>query len=241
MNLNNLTQLSGDASFRKFYRKKNKDITSIIVFSKKKKKLNLLIYDAINKILIKNNICAPNLIRQEYNKNFIEFEDFGNLTIYKKLKKNRSKKIIIFKKVIDLLIKLQRIKTKEIKNFQNSKYKVPIYSKNKLLKESSLFLKWYLPKVIKKKIQKKIEYKLKSNFLKILEKLKYKNDIFVHRDFHVSNLMDYKNDISIIDSQDAVYGNIAYDLASLIDDVRFKTTNKEKKEIFNYYKKKIKN
>ena len=240
MNLNNLTQLSGDASFRKFYRKKNKDKTSIIVFSKKEKKNNLLIYDAVNKILIKNNICAPNLIRQEYNKNFIEIEDFGNLTIYNKLKKKRSKKIIIFKKAIDLLIKLQKIKTKEIKNFQNSKYKVPIYSKNKLLKESSLFLKWYLPKVIKKKIQKKIEYKLKSNFLKILEKLKYKNDIFVHRDFHVSNLMDYKNDISIIDSQDAVYGNIAYDLASLIDDVRFKTTNKEKNEILNYYKKKNK-
>ena len=164
MNLNNLTQLSGDASFRKFYRKKNKDITSIIVFSKKKKKINLLIYDAINKILIKNNIYAPNLIRQEYNKNFIEFEDFGNLTIYNKLKKNRSKKIIIFKKVIDLLIKLQKIKTKEIKNFQNSKYKVPIYSKNKLLKESSLFLKWYLPKVIKKKYKKKLNINLNQIF-----------------------------------------------------------------------------
>ena len=139
-----------------------------------------------------------------------------------------------------MLIKLQKIKTKEIKNFQNSKYKIPIYSKNKLLKESSLFLKWYLPKVIKKNIQKKVEYKLKSNFLNILGSLNYKNNIFVHRDFHVSNLMDYKKDISIIDSQDAVYGNIAYDLASLIDDVRFKTTNKEKKEILNYYKKKNK-
>ena len=64
MNLNNLTQLSGDASFRKFYRKINKDKTSIIVFSKKEKKNNLLIYDAINKILIKNNICAPCLITQ---------------------------------------------------------------------------------------------------------------------------------------------------------------------------------
>ena len=164
MNLNKLTQLSGDASFRKFYRKKNKDKTSIIVFSKKEKKNNLLIYDAINKILIKNNIYAPNLIRQEYNKNFIEFEDFGNLTIYNKLKKYRSKKIIIFKKVIDLLIKLQKIKTKEIKNFQNSKSKIPTYSKNKLLKESSLFLKWYLPKVIKKKYKKKLNINLNQIF-----------------------------------------------------------------------------
>ena len=240
MNLNNLTRLSGDASFRKFYRKKNKKKNSIIVFSKKEKKSNLLTYDAINKILIKNNICAPRLIKQEYNKNYIEFEDFGNLTIYKKLKKNKLKKIIILKKVVDLLIKLQKIKTKEINNFKNSKYKVPFYSKKKLFEESNLFLKWYLPNVIQKKMQKKLKYKIKIYFLKILNKLKYKNNVFVHRDFHVSNLMDYKNNISIIDNQDAVYGNIAYDLASLIDDVRFKTTNNEKKEIFNYYMKKNK-
>ena len=52
------------------------------------------------------------------------------------------------------------------------------------------------------------------------------NDTFVHSDFHVSNLMIKNNKISLIDTQDAVYGNIAYDLASLIDDVRLKTSNK---------------
>ena len=34
-----------------------------------------------------------------------------------------------------------------------------------------------------------------------------------------------KNQIGVIDSQDALIGNKAYDLASLIDDVRFKTSN----------------
>ena len=240
MNLYNLKQLSGDASFRKFFRKKNKKKSSIIVFSKKEKKINLLIYDAINKLLVKNNINAPKLIKEEYNKNFIEIEDFGSLTIYNKLKKYKSNKITTFKKVIDLLVQLQKIKTKEIKNFKNLKYKIPIYSKKKLLKEASLFLKWYLPKVVQQRKQKKIKYKLKSIFLKLLGKLNYKNNMFVHRDFHVSNLMYYKNNISIIDSQDAVYGNIAYDLASLIDDVRFKTSNKEKQEMLNYYIKKNK-
>ena len=57
----------------------------------------------------------------------------------------------------------------------------------------------------------------------------------MHRDFHISNMMHYKNNIFIIDSQDAVYGNIAYDLASLIDDVRFKTTLKDKEKLFNKY------
>ena len=44
--------------------------------------------------------------------------------------------------------------------------------------------------------------------------------------------------IGVIDSQDALIGNRAYDLASLIDDVRFKTSNVFKKKIFNFYLKK---
>jgi len=59
--------------------------------------------------------------------------------------------------------------------------------------------------------------------------------VFVHRDFHVSNMMYHKNKIYIIDSQDAVYGNIAYDLASLIDDVRLKTSINIKNKIYKMY------
>ena len=39
----------------------------------------------------------------------------------------------------------------------------------------------------------------------------------------------------LIDSQDAVYGNKAYDLASLIDDVRFKTSISFKNKIYKFY------
>ena len=44
--------------------------------------------------------------------------------------------------------------------------------------------------------------------------------------------------IGIIDSQDALIGNPAYDLVSLIDDVRIKTPEKLKNRIYNYYVKK---
>ena len=83
MNLSKFKSLSGDASFRKFYRYKN----IIIVLSKKDVRKNLLIYDAINKILIKNKIKAPKLISQSYKSKHIQIEDFGNLTVYQKLKK----------------------------------------------------------------------------------------------------------------------------------------------------------
>ena len=69
----------------------------------------------------------------------------------------------------------------------------------------------------------------------MIKKLKLKNDTFVHRDFHISNLMFVKDSIGVIDSQDALIGNKAYDVASLIDDVRFVTTYRTKKKLLNYY------
>ena len=50
-----IIQIKGDASFRKFYRKKINNKSSIIVYAKKEKNKNLLNYDAINRLLLKNN------------------------------------------------------------------------------------------------------------------------------------------------------------------------------------------
>ena len=228
---NKLILLSGDASFRKFYRKKK----ALLIFCKKDKKKNLLIYDAINKVLIKNKLKAPKLISQSYNKNFIEIEDFGNEIIYYKLKKEKNSKLQFYKKIILLLCKLQKIKTKKIKTFINSNYTIPLYSRQKLFFESNLFIKWYISKTIQKKKQRKIKYKLKIIINNLLNQIKNKNNIFVHRDFHVSNLIIHNKKIALIDNQDAVYGNSAYDLASLIDDVRLKTSKSLKEKIFKYY------
>ena len=43
------------------------------------------------------------------------------------------------------------------------------------------------------------------------------------------------NQIGVIDNQDALIGNRAYDLASLIDDVRLKTSNSLKNKIYKAY------
>ncbi len=69
----------------------------------------------------------------------------------------------------------------------------------------------------------------------IIKNISYKNKVFVHRDFHLSNIMITKKGLGLIDSQDAVYGNLAYDLASLIDDVRFRTNTKTKNFIFDEF------
>ena len=235
-----LIKIKGDASFRTFFRKKNVKRNSIIVFAKKEKFKNLIIYDAINKILRKNKILAPYLYNENYNKNYIEIEDFGNKTIFKELKKRKKNKFNYFKKIIELLIKIQLIKSKQIDTFKNKNYLIPKYEKKILIKEANLFCDWYIKNNFSKKNREKFSKEFKKIIKKLASSLMLKDDVFVHRDFHISNLMLVNNNIGVLDSQDALIGNKAYDLASLIDDVRFKTSKSFKKKIFNFFLKKEK-
>jgi len=231
MNLNKLKLLAGDASFRKFYRSKN---NSLIVYSSKSKYLNLVIYDAINRCLNINKINAPKLKKEFYNKNYIEIEDLGDNSLYKILKKKKNK-FKIYQNIIKTLKLIQKIKLKSISTFKKNIYIIPHYSKNKLLNESRLFLHYYLPTVLKKTKIRKAKKQIENIFYNLYKNLQLKEKVFVHRDFHVSNMMFYKKKIYLIDNQDAVYGNIAYDLASLVDDVRLKTSKELKNRIFKMF------
>ena len=164
---------------------------------------------------------APKLILQNYSNNYIEISDFGNLTFDKILNKKKNK-FNDYKKIIELLIKFQKIKDQKIKNFNKKFYRIPKFSLNLLIKESDLFFSWYLPLILNRKKIRKIKNILRPKLNILYKKLKLKNNVFVHRDFHVSNLMKCKKKIGIIDSQDSVIGNPAYDLVSLVDDVRIK-------------------
>ena len=236
-----LKKIKSDASFRSFYRKKNNKRNSIIVYAAKEKEKNLLIYDAVNSLLIENKILAPKLYKENYKHNYIEIEDFGDDTVLKLLKKNGSNKINLYKKSIDLLSKIQKIKKNKIKNFNGENYKIPIYESNKLFKEAKLFSDWYAKKYISKKKLATLNTEINKQIKFLVSNLKLKNDTLVHSDFHVSNLMKYKKKLATIDTQDALIGNKAYDLASLIDDVRFKSNKKLKDNIYNCYLKLNKN
>ena len=230
-----LTKIKGDASFRQFYRKKLNSKSSIIVYANKEKVKNLLIYDAVNKLLIKNRILAPKLYKENFSKNYIEVTDLGENTVFDILNNSKKNNFKIFKEIILLLRKIQKIKKIRVKNFKKKNYKIPNYTNNLLLKEAKLFCDWYVPTIKSKKKTKLINRELVKKKKNLLSKLKKKNKIFFYKYIHVSKVKMIKNRYGVIDTQDAVVGNKSYDLASLIDDVRFKTSKKLKKQVFEFY------
>ncbi len=234
-----LKKISGDASFREFYRVKKNNKSSIIVFARKEQYKNLIVYSVVNKILNQNKISSPKLLKKYYKNNMIEISDLGDKSFYDfiKRKKNKFKE---YKRLIELIIKLQKIKLKKQYYFNGKKIKFTKYSLSHLNKESDLFFDWYLKYCSKNLNLKKIKRVFKKELNNIYKKLFFKNDYFTHRDFHASNIMINKKKLSLIDSQDAIIGNPLYDVVSLIDDVRIKIPKKLQDDLFKYYVKKSK-
>ena len=229
-----LKKISGDASFREFYRVKKNNKTSIIVFARKEQYKNLIVYSVVNKILNRHNILSPKLLKNYYKDNMIEITDLGDKSFYDYIK-NKKNKLKDYKKLIELIIKLQKIKLKNQYYFSGKKIKFTKYSLSHLHKESDLFFDWHLKHCSKNLKLGKIKKILKKELNNIYKKLYFKNNCFTHRDFHASNIMMIKNRLSLIDNQDAIIGNPLYDVASLIDDVRIKIPKKLQDSLFKYY------
>ena len=189
-----LKKISGDASLREFYRIKKNNKTSIIVFARKEQYKNLIVYSVVNKILNSHNILSPKLLKNYYKDNMIEITDLGDKSFYDYIK-NKKNKFKDYKKLIELIIKLQKIKLKNQYYFSGKKIKFTKYSLSHLHKESDLFFDWHLKYCSKNLKLGKIKKILKKELNNIYKKLYFKNNCFTHRDFHASNIMMTKKKI----------------------------------------------
>ena len=207
--------------------------------AKKDKFKNLITYSVVNNILNRNGVLAPKLLSDFINENIIEITDFGKIS-FSNFIKSKKKKLKFYKKLIDLIVKIQKIKFKKKYKFKKAKIKFEKYNVQNLHLESNLFFDWYLKYLFNKKKNRLIENKIRKELDRLYKKLSFKNKYFTHRDFHASNIMIFKGKLGLIDNQDAIIGNPLYDVVSLIDDVRIKIPKKIKDKLFEYYLKKTK-
>ena len=157
-----IKKISGDASFREFYKIEKNSKFTILVKANKDKFQNLIVYAAINTLLIKNRIKAPKLIQEYFIDNMMEIEYLGSHSFLQYIKSKKNK-FNDYRKLIELIIKLQKINFKKDIKFKNNKIRIKKYNLFELHKESDLFFEWYLKRNIKKiKFQKK-KIKLKKN------------------------------------------------------------------------------
>ncbi len=224
LNENNLANclikpIPQDASNRRYYRINNKNLLLMISKSVENRNYEFI---KISKYLRTIGLSSPEIIKTNHEKGFFLIEDFGDLTFNKAIRNNISEELL-YTNAINCL---------SIIHNANITIDLPIYNYKFLINEVNLFPEWYL-KEINIKANDNILKEWEIAWIKILKKLN--NNKLVLRDFHADNLFwlpDRSNigKIGLIDFQDALIGNEAYDIASLLEDVR-RDVSKKTKEI----------
>tara|TARA_E500000178_G_C16811240_1_gene657068 strand:- start:26 stop:838 length:813 start_codon:yes stop_codon:yes gene_type:complete len=183
----------------------------------------------ISSWLKKNGFSAPNLYSVDERKGLLLLEDFEENKFSILLKKNKTKKIYYYKKAIDLLTSLSKVPAPKFINK---------YDDSVLYKELNLYLVWHLG--FEKSINKNEVNEWVNIWKKLFKKIEGKKPVMVLRDFHVDNIFYLKErskekKIGLIDFQDDLIGHPAYDLVSLLQDVRVFLSKEERKYLYKYF------
>lgn len=209
--------LAPDASLRLYYRVINNNQEKLILCYTPPDNCDLNTYIKISNYLSSINVSVPNIFAYDRNKGYMLLEDFGNMSMKAHLLISESDVLSAeYRSMLDLLLDIQTSKLPT---------NIKFYDKETFLKHAKYYLDWYI-----------IPYKSKLSdskymeWLNVWENLLSSVDIiprsFVHRDFHVDNIMMLYDRLGlrrfgVIDFQDGILGPSLYDVVSLLQDPRF--------------------
>ena len=226
INFKSLKPLKNDASKRKYYRFTNNNKEFLLMDSSLEKN-SLKKFIKISKWLKSNHLSSPEIYIKDEKHGFLIIEDFGNTKYSILCKEKKDRKRLYYRQAINLLILLSEKKKPGF---------IQDYNHRILNDELDLYIKWGLNMKKSKKAFK--DWNRIWNVL--LKNISYKKTTVVLRDFHVDNIF-YLRDrnklekIGLIDFQDSLIGHPAYDLVSLLQDVRVFLSIKEQDSFYNYY------
>jgi aminoglycoside/choline kinase family phosphotransferase len=205
---------SADASFRRYFRVDvlpNQQAAlgaTLIVMDAPPERENVLAYVKLDEMLSHAGVTVPRIVATDYERGFMLMSDLGVTTYLQVLDHDNAS--TMYAEALEALVKFQLTSQPGV---------LPEYDRAFLLREMNLFPEWYIGQHLKATLSAKQAAELQGVFEAILANVAAQQQVYVHRDFHSRNLMwmDAGNP-GVLDFQDALYGPMTYDLASLLRD-----------------------
>lgn len=204
-----LEPISGDASFRRYFRvHRGTDQPSVVLMDAPPNRENSKPFIDIAGRLREAGLHAPQIIDFDLERGFGLLEDLGE-RLYREVIDQESASTH-FPALFDVLAKMAA---------DVSPRGLPEYDAALLQQELDLFPDWYLAHHRKRPFAEKERDTWHDLCRVLIDNAREQPQVFVHRDFHSCNLMYRKDEPpGIIDFQDAVRGPVSYDFISLIWD-----------------------
>jgi aminoglycoside/choline kinase family phosphotransferase len=217
---------SADASFRRYFRVDTADGTTRIVMDAPPEKEDSAPFVKVAALMREAGVTAPAVLDWDQRYGFLLLDDLGHRTMLDVVDPaNANASRPLYDEAIDALIRWQLASRPDV---------LPPYDRALLERELALFPQWYITQHRGMAVTGKLQERLERSFKLIVESNLASPNVYVHRDFMPRNLMvrdgaaggllNAANDIKggtrlgVLDFQDAVYGPITYDIASLLRD-----------------------
>jgi aminoglycoside/choline kinase family phosphotransferase len=212
-----LRPASADASFRRYFRVDTHDDASRIIMDAPPEHENCAPFVRIAALMQAAGLNAPRILAWEQTWGFMLLTDLGEHTVLQALtaagNADPALPQRLYQQALDALLPWQQASRAQV---------LPPYDEALLRRELGLFPDWYLARHRGVAVQGSMRQTLAAAFDLIVARVLAAPRVFVHRDFMPRNLIvptdSSEQRLGVLDFQDAVYGPITYDIASLMRD-----------------------
>ncbi len=209
---------SADASFRRYLRIDSHFGTRIIMDAPPDKE-NSAPFVQVAALMAQAGLRVPQVLEWDQPHGFLLLSDLGRQTMMQAIDRTDAQaNLPLYMQAIDALITWQRASRPGV---------LPPYDEPLLRRELDLFPQWYLRQHRAVEPDARMQETLERCFALIVRENLAWPPVYVHRDFMPRNLMLPTGDdtqprthgaLGVLDFQDAVFGPISYDIASLMRD-----------------------
>lgn len=209
----NFKLISGDASFRRYFRCTTENQIFIAVDSPPQTEDNAL-FCALANTLAQCNVTVPAVISANVNEGFLLLSDLGKTHLSDIITQQNAK--ALYTESLDELVKARGVNATTLGP-------IPAYDHKQVIFELSIFSEWLINTYLKITLTEAENNLIQTAFGFITAIFMQQPTHFVHRDYHSRNIMltttpEKQNQIAIIDFQGALIGPVMYDSVSLLRD-----------------------
>ena len=201
-----LEPASADASFRRYFRVRNGGASAIVMDAPPAHE-DCGAFVRVARLMAEAGVHVPRVIAQDLERGFLLLSDLGTLSYLDALDDSSADRL--FADATDALVRWQ---------LASAPGALPPYDAALLTRELELFRDWYLLRHCALALSDAQQESLAAVFALIVETNLAQPCVYVHRDYMPRNLMVCEPNPGVLDFQDAVYGPITYDVASLFKD-----------------------
>jgi aminoglycoside/choline kinase family phosphotransferase len=201
-----LEPASADASFRRYFRI-TFDGETLIAMDAPPQHEDCRPFIKVAALLADAGVHAPRVLAQDLDAGFLLLSDLGSTTYLAAL--DDANADALFGDAIGALLKWQLASRPDV---------LPRYDDALLRRELNLFPEWYIGRHCGVTLTSAERQALAGVCDRLVASALAQPAVYVHRDYMPRNLMVSQPNPGVLDFQDAVFGPIAYDVASLFKD-----------------------